>query len=132
MTSEPLALLRNMDLALVVVALVVFLVAGLPLLGWVTGAGVWLIWRSIGAWADRRASASTDPRAVVSIEAGSMVGRGWLLGLTLILAGVAGDRDIGLSAAVLAVVLFTVFFTMKLVLRPLSTPAPRGSGVAPR
>jgi hypothetical protein len=44
------------------------------------------------------------------------VGRGWLLGLILLGAGLAaGDDDVGLSAAVLVFVLFTVHFTLKLI-----------------
>ena len=47
-----------------------------------------------------------------------MVGRGWLLGLILLGVGLATDDDTGLSAAVLALALFTVHFTFKLILRP--------------
>jgi hypothetical protein len=110
--------MRVFDLVLLAVALPVFLIAGLPFLGWVTGAVVWLMWRGIGAWADRRAHASRDPRVVAGYEAGGMIGRGWLMGLTLLAAGLALGSDVGLSAAVLDVILFTFFFTFKLIARP--------------
>ena len=110
--------LRNLDLALLALALPVFALAGLPLLGWLTAAVLWMLWRRIREWSDRRVAASTDPRTTAGIAAGSMVGRGWLLGLILLGVGLATDDDVGLSAAVLALALFTVHFTFKLILRP--------------
>ncbi len=109
--------LRNLDLVLLALALPVFLVAGLPPLGWVAGAVLWALWRGIGEWSDRRVAASTSPRETAGIAAGSMVGRGWLLGLILLAAGLAAGEDVGLSAAILVLVLFTVHFTFKLAFR---------------
>jgi hypothetical protein len=116
--------LKNLDLALLALALPVFVLAELPLLGWVTGAVVWLLWRGIGEWSDRSAASTTDPKRMAGIAAGSMIGRGWLLGLILLGAGLAAGRDVGLSGAVLALVLFTVYFTLKMLLRP---AGPQGS-----
>jgi hypothetical protein len=107
--------LRNMDLVLLALALPIFLLAGLPVLGWVTAAVVWAMWRGIGTLSDRRAAASSDPRTTVGIAAGSMIGRGWLLGLILLGAGLATEDDVGLSAALLVLLLFTVHFTFKLI-----------------
>ena len=118
MSSDPLFIMRIADLAILVVALPVFLVAGLPVLGWVTGAGVWVMWRAIGAWTDRRAAAARDARVVAGYEAGGMIARGWIMALTLLAVGLAAGSHVGLSAAVLDVLLFTVFFTFKLILRP--------------
>jgi hypothetical protein len=114
--------MRVLDLALLVLALPVFLIAGLPFLGWVTAAAIWLMWRGIGAWADRRAAASRDARVVAGYEAGGMIARGWLMGLTLLAVGLAAGSEVGLSAAVLCVLLFTVFFTFKLIARPFDGP----------
>jgi len=121
-TSDPLTPLRYLDLALLAIALPVFVAAGLPLLGWVTGAAVWAMWRLIGGWADRRAAASDDPRQVAGVVAGAMIGRGWLMGLTLLGVGLATEREVGLSAAVLDVILFTAFFSTKLITRPFDAP----------
>jgi hypothetical protein len=121
-TSDPLTPLRVLDLALLLIALPIFIFAPIPFLGWVVGAGVWLAWRGIGAWADRKAAASTDPRVVVGYETGSMIGRGWMLGLTLLGAGLLFGSDVGLSAALLTFALFTVFFTAKLITRPFDQP----------
>ncbi len=108
--------LKNLDLLLLALALPLFLVADLPLLGWVVAAVIWLLWRGIGEWSDRRAASATTPKAMAGIAAGSMIGRGWLLGLILLGAGLAAGDDVGLSAAVLSLVLFTVYFTLKMLL----------------
>ena len=122
MTSDPFSILRVLDLALLALALPVFIVAGWPVLGWVTAAVVWAMWRGIGWWADRKAAETSDPRVVAGVEAGTMIGRGWLMGLTLLGAGLAFGDDVGLSAAILDVLLFTVFFTFKLIARPFDGP----------
>src|SRR5206468_10051232 len=79
--SDPLSIMRVLDLVLLALALPVFLIAGLPVLGWVTGAAIWLMWRGIGAWADRRALAARDARVVAGYEGGGVIGRGWPPGL---------------------------------------------------
>ena len=130
MTSDPLTPLRVLDLALLVLALPVFLIAGLPLSGWVAAALIWAMWRGIGAWADRRAKASGDLRAVAGYEAGGMIARGWIMGISLLLFGLAAGSDAGLAAAVLVVALFTVAFTMKLILRAFDVPPPKDGRTA--
>ena len=125
MTKDPLTPLRLADLALLAIALPIFLVAGLPLGGWLVAAGVWAMWRGIGAYADSKAAASDDPRQVAGIETGSMIGRGWLMGLTILGAGLVFGDEVGLSAAVLSVALFTVSFTTRLITRPFDRPSPK-------
>jgi hypothetical protein len=119
-----MAVLRNLDLVLLALALPLFVAADLPILGWVVAAVIWLLWRGIGEWADTRAATATSPRQTAGIAAGSMIGRGWLMGLILLGSGLAAGRDVGLAAAVLALVLFTVHFTLKLVLRPAGSQRP--------
>ena len=114
-----MAFLRNLDLVLLALALPVFLVAGLPVLGYATAAAIWLMWRGVGALADQRVSATKDLGRIAGITTGSMIARGWLMGLILLGVGLAAGDDVGLSAAVLCVVLFTVSFTTRLVQRPL-------------
>jgi hypothetical protein len=115
-------LLRYLDLGVLAIALVVFLAAGLPIEGWLLAAGVWALWRGIGELGERRAAATRDPRRVVGIATASMIGRGWLMAALLLGVGLVLGDDVGLSAAVLCVVLFTVSFTSRAVLRPFSTP----------
>ena len=115
---------RNLDLVVLALALAVFLATGLPILGYLTAAGVWAMWRLVGHVAERLAEKTDDPRRTVGLLAGSMIGRGWAMGLLLLAAGLAAGDDVGLSAAVLCVVLFTLRFTVK------SLSVPVGSGSA--
>jgi hypothetical protein len=112
---------RYLDLVLLAVALPVFLAAGLPMLGYAAGAVAWLVQRALQVWLTRRAMAADDPRTVAGIAAGSMIGRGWLVALTIFAAGLA-DEDAGLAAAVLVIVLFTAYFTVSMIMRPFQTP----------
>ena len=132
------SLLRYLDLLLVVLVLPVFLAAGLPLAGWGVGAGAWVAQRGLQRYLEHRAEASRDPRTVVGLLAGSMIARGWFVAIAVLLVGL-GDNEAGLAAALLVVALFTVYFTVKMIMRPfeLDAPAasPRSTGaqaVAPR
>ena len=86
-------------------------------------AVIWALWRGIGEWSDRRAAAATSPRQTAGIAAGSMVGRGWLLGLILLGAGLAAGEDVGLSAAVL--VLVALHRPLHLQAHPAVAPTPQ-------
>ena len=110
-----MTLLRNLDLLLLALAIPVFVALELPVLGYATAAGIWALWRGIEWWTDRRLARERDPKTMAGIAAGSLVGRGWLLGLILLGAGLATDREVGLSAALLTLALFTVHFTFKLI-----------------
>ncbi len=112
---------RNLDLVVLAVALAVFLATELPILGYLTAAGIWAMWRLVGHFAERLADKTDDPRRTVGLLAGSMVGRGWAMGLILLAVGLAAGDDVGLSAAVLCVVLFTLRFTIRSMSRPVGS-----------
>lgn len=118
-----MTLLRHLDLVFAALALAVFAAAGFPILGWVAGTGVWLVQRGVQAILERRARASTDPKTMVGINAGSMIGRGWLVALTIFAVGLA-DSETGLAAAVLFLALFTVHFSTTMILRPFDKAEP--------
>jgi hypothetical protein len=115
---EPMGVLRMLDLVVLVLALPVFVLGDLPLAGYAAGAGAWVAQRAVQLVLERRAKASDDPRTVVGITAASMIGRGWLVAGTIFAVGLAEGDDAGLSAAVLVIALFTVYFTASLLLRP--------------
>jgi len=119
-TPTSVRVLRNIDVPVLALALIIFVVAGLPLLGWVTGAGAWAIQRLVNEYATRKANQAEDPRTKVGILAGSMIGRGWLVAGIIIAVGL-GNNEAGLSAAVLFLAVFTVQFTMTLAMRPYET-----------
>ena len=110
-------LIRYFDIVLLIAALPVFLIGGLPMLGYAAGAGAWLVQRGLQIYLNRKAVAADDPRVTVGIAAGSMIGRAWLVALTIFAAGLKDDAA-GLSAAVLVIVLFTAYFTVSMIMRP--------------
>jgi hypothetical protein len=119
------AFLRNLDLVVAALALPLFLLTGLPLVGWITGAGVYVVQRAIASYASRHAHAADDPRTVVGTMAGSMIGRGWLVALTIFAVGLLVSEDAGLSAAVLFLSLFTINFSTQMIVRPFEKEDPR-------
>jgi hypothetical protein len=113
----PLRMMRYLDLALLALALPVFLAADLPLLGWVGAAVGWLVQRGIQLLIEKQARASDDPRTVAGLLTGSMIARGWIVAGSIFVVGLS-EREAGLSAAILAITLFTFYFTGQLIGRP--------------
>lgn len=111
---------RYGDLTVLVLALPIFLVAELPLLGWGTSAVAWCIQRALQVYLNRRAAASDDPRTVAGLLAGSMIARGWFIALAVFAAGMV-EREAGLAAAVLCLSLFTVYLSVSMLTRPFET-----------
>jgi hypothetical protein len=118
----PVALLRYADLALVVAALPFALLMGVPMLGYGVGAAAWIIQRLVGIAIERRARRSGDLRAQIGLNLASMLGRAWTVGLAILVVGLTGEREDGLTAAVLILAAFTVYFALALILRPLERP----------
>jgi hypothetical protein len=116
-TPVSVRVLRNVDIPALAVALLLFLVAGFPILGWVTGAGAWAIQRLINEFAVRRAKTATDVRTRVGLLAGSMILRGWIVAGIIVAVGI-GNHDAGLSAAVLFLAVFTLQLTLMMAMRP--------------
>jgi hypothetical protein len=113
----PLRMMRYLDLVLLALALPIFVVAGLPILGWAGAAGAWLLQRGVQHLIEKRARASDDPRTVAGLMAGSMLVRGWMVAGTIFVVGLS-DREAGLAAALLSLTLFTFFFTGQMISRP--------------
>ena len=112
--------LRWLDLVVLVAALPVFLVGGLPMAGYLVGGGAWIAQRIFQVVLARRAAASEDPRTIVGYTAASMILRGWLVAMSIFLVGL-GDNEAGLAAALLVISLFTIYFAMQMALRPMET-----------
>ena len=125
--AKVLRSLRYLDLAALVVALPVFVLADLPMLGYAVAAGAWLLQRGARELVQRRAQAANDVRTAVGLTAASMIVRGWLVALAIFAVGLS-DSDAGLAAAVLFLLLFSLAFSMQAILRPLEAPrAPTAS-----
>jgi hypothetical protein len=112
---------RWLDLAVLALALPIFLAAGLPLLGWGAVAAFWLLQRATHDLIFRRAAAKSDPRRTTMVLALSMMARVWLLALVIFACG-SIDREAGLSAAVLSILLVTTYLLGLLSSGPFATP----------
>ena len=119
----PLRMLRYLDLIVLVLALPIFVAADLPLLGWAGAAVGWIVQRLIAAGISKRAQESGDPRTVAGLMTGSMIARGWIVAGSIFVVGLT-EREAGLSAAILAITLFTFYFTSQLMTRPFEQERP--------
>ena len=104
-----LRIAQTVDLWLVGLALPFFLVAGLPILGWVTGAGIWIAQRLVQAFFRKRVSSMDEPRRVTGTIVISTMIRAWGSAAVVLAVGIR-DEQVGLSAVVMIVALFSVYF----------------------
>ena len=110
---------RFLDVVVVLLAAPFVVLADLPVLGYAVGAAGWIVSRLVGELIDRRAKASEDIRTQTGLTLFSSLGRAWLVGLVILAVGIAGEREDGLTAAVLVLVAFTLYLITAIALRPL-------------
>lgn len=104
---------KHVDLLVLAAALAVFALGGLPLLGYAVAAIAWLAQRGIQVLAARRVAAELaagNRQKAMGITAATSLGRVWLMVTAVLLGGLLTEREAGLAAALLLVVLFTVSF----------------------
>jgi hypothetical protein len=118
-TTDPLAFVRYLDVVIVVLAAPFVIFTGAPVLGYLVGAGAWILTRIAGVAAERAAARRSDARAVAAINLAVLLGRVWIVGLSILAVGLAADREDGLMAALTALVAFTVYLATSLIIRPL-------------
>ena len=114
----------NLDVPLVVIAAIVAIAAGAPVLGSVIGAGIWLLNRVVAAVDRRWADAMRVRRRQVTITLFERFGRIWLLAAGIIVSGLVGGRRDGLTTALFVCGAYTFVF----VIRLFSGPPEPGSG----
>ena len=122
---------KYVDLLLLAAALAAFLLGGLPMLGYAVAAAAWLAQRGIQTVAVRRSQAELkagNRQKAMGIVAATTLGRVWLMATAVLLVGLA-EREAGLSAAILVLVLFTVSFAVQ-GFSHLFGEQPEGQGVA--
>jgi hypothetical protein len=118
-TTDPLAFVRYLDVVIVVLAAPFILLTGAPVLGYAVGAVAWIATRIAGVAAERAAARRTDARTVAALNVAVLLGRVWVVGLSILAVGLAADREDGLMAALTALVAFTVYLATSLITRPL-------------
>jgi hypothetical protein len=115
---DPLAPVRYLDVVLVVLAAPFAILLGAPALGYLVGAGVWIVTRVLEAVLDAQARRG-DVRLAIGLRVGSMIGRVWIIGAAVLAVGLAADREDGFTAAVVCLVAYTIHLATALILRPL-------------
>lgn len=103
---------KYVDFLLLAAGLAVFLVAGLPILGYAVAAAAWLAQRGVQMLAARRAAAEMalgNRQRAMGTVAATTLGRVWLMATAVLLTGLA-EREAGLAAAIMLAILFTVSF----------------------
>jgi hypothetical protein len=113
-------LVRYFDIALVVIAAPIMLLIGVPAVGYAAGAGAWIVLRAVGVGVDRYASEIGNQQRELGVRLGYLLGRLFLLALTVILVRRDAGRNDGLTALVVIVVAYTVQLFTSFIARPRS------------
>jgi hypothetical protein len=123
--GDPLVFVRYLDVVVVLLAAPFVVLLGAPVLGYVVGAGVWVIQRAAAIAIERRAERANDVKTALGLNMASLILRAWLVGLTILAVGLIADREDGLTAGITVLAAFTVYFATALILRPLERKPPR-------
>lgn len=124
-----MAAFRYLDVVLVLATFPFAVLLGVPALGYGVGAGAWIAQRAIGAFAEQRAKAAGDFRVSLGVNLAAVFARAWLVGLAILVVGLQGSDDDGLTAAVLILAAFTLYFATSLLLRPVDRKGQPRKGV---
>jgi hypothetical protein len=116
-TPAPVRLVPRASLVLLLIALPIVLLAGLPILGWGVAAGLWAANAVLHAWV-RTTANHASPNAAIGLAAAAMFVRmGLAIGALIYVGGSTrvDDTTFGLGqpdAAIVALVLYTLVFTL--------------------
>jgi hypothetical protein len=114
----PVFALRYLDVIVAVIAAIVAIALGAPVLGCALGAGCWVLQRGVQAVDRRWAQQMSSPRAALGVSLFERFGRIWLLAGAIVVAGLAGGRSDGLAAALIIFCAYTIRFVIGLVSGP--------------
>jgi hypothetical protein len=115
-----LSVLRYLDVVLLVLAAPILLLMGVPAVGYGAGAGAWILLRAAGVAIERAAGMIGDASRQLGLRLGYMLGRLFLLALTVVLVRKDAGRDAGLTAVLVIVFAFTIQLGISAVSRPRS------------
>lgn len=117
--------LRYLDLVLLWLTVPLLLVLEAPEFGVLVAAIVWTAQRIVALQVDRIARGRETVRAAIGLNVATMMGRMWLLAAAIVTAGVAGERQDGVAAALVLLGAFTIAFAMTLLQRVLDRAGSR-------
>jgi hypothetical protein len=115
-----LTALAYLDVVVVVVAAPIMLLIGVPAVGYLVGAGAWIVLRAVGVAVERAVSAVDDARREVPLRLGYLLGRLFALAIAVILVRNGSGRDAGLTALLVIVFAFTTQLILSFLTRPRS------------
>jgi hypothetical protein len=110
--------LRYLDVLLIVLALPFVVLAGLPVIGYLAGGGVWIAQRLIGDVIEARAARASDIRVRMGVTMASIMIRIWLVALVILAVGLTVERADGAIAAITVLCAFTLYFLNLLIMAP--------------
>jgi hypothetical protein len=116
--ERAVVLLRYLDVAVVVIAMAPALALGAPVLGYVLAAGGWFLQRGLAETDRRWIGRLAEPRKQLGVSLFEAFGRIWLLAGVIIIAGVAGGRRDGLTAALVIFGAYSVAFVIRVISGP--------------
>lgn len=119
------SILRFLDVVVVVVAAIPALALGAPVFGYVVGAAGWIVQRTLQANEHRLTAGIADPTKAVGARLFGSFGRVWLLVGAIVIAGVAGTRADGLTAALVIFCAYSIAFALRLLSGPPPSRAER-------
>jgi hypothetical protein len=117
--------LRFLDVVVVVLAAIPALALGAPSLGYVIGGCGWIVQRAIQVNEHRLTAWIADPTRALGARLFGAFGRIWLLAGAIVIAGVAGSRPDGLTAALVIFGAYSIAFVVRLASGPPPSRAPR-------
>ncbi|MGO9497751.1 MAG: hypothetical protein ACLQA5_13755 [Solirubrobacteraceae bacterium] len=110
--------LAYLDVVILVVAAPIMLLIGVPAVGYLVGAGAWIILRAVGVGLDRVIPSLRDPRGEVTLRLAYLLGRLFTLAIVVILVRNGAGRDDGLTALLVVVFAFTTQLVLSFLTRP--------------
>jgi hypothetical protein len=108
-------LLRNLDVVLVLLVMIPAIALGAPALGYLVGAGGWILQRLIAATDQRWLRRVNEPVKQLGANLGEAFARIWLLAGAIVLAAVVGSREDALTAALVIFGAYSVAFVIRLM-----------------
>ena len=114
------AALAYLDVVLLVVAAPIMLLIGVPAVGYLVGAGAWIVLRAVGVLIERVTPSLRDPRGEVTLRLAYLLGRLFLLAIAVIVVRNSAGRDDGLTALLVIVFAFTTQLVLSFLTRPRS------------
>jgi hypothetical protein len=112
--------LAYLDVILLVVAAPIMLLIGVPAVGYLVGAGVWIALRAVGVMIDRVVPSLGDPRREVTLRLAYLLSRLFVLAIAVIVVRNSVGRDDGLTTLIVIVFAFTAQLVLSFLTRPRS------------